>query len=69
MEEPPESDSYDPETRTLCPTLIRKRDAALETLRRRRERLAKVLPKHLEPQLHGLEAAIAATNMPYVQVW
>ncbi|MBP6011909.1 MAG: hypothetical protein KBA31_06740 [Alphaproteobacteria bacterium] len=67
VEEPPESDTYDPETRTLSPTLIRKRDAALDTLRRRRERLAKILPKHLEPQLHGLEAAIAASNMPYVQ--
>lgn len=67
VEEPPESDTYDPETLTRCPTLFKKREAAIETLRRRRERLAKVLPRHLEPQLHGLEAAIAACNQPYVQ--
>ena len=68
VEEPPESDTYDPDSRTLYPTLIRKRDAALDTLKRRRERLGKILPKHLQPQLHGLEAAIAASPMPYVQV-
>ncbi len=68
VEEPLDSETYDPETRTLCPTLIRKRDAALDSLRKRREKLAKILPKHLEPQLHGLEAAIAASTMPYIQV-
>jgi hypothetical protein len=68
VDEPPESDTYDPDTSSRCPTLIRKRDAALETLRRRRERLSKVLPPHLQPQLHGLEAAIAASTMPYIQV-
>jgi len=67
IEEPPESGTYDPDTATRCPTLIRKKDAALETLRRRRERLSKVLPKHLEPQLHGLEAAVAASPLPYIQ--
>ena len=68
VEEPLDSETYDPETRTLCPTLIRKRGAALDALRKRREKLAKVIPKHLEPQLHGLEAAIAASTMPYIQV-
>lgn len=68
VEEPPDSETYDPETRTLCPTLIRKRDSALDVLRKRREKLAKIIPKHLEPQLHGLEAAIAASTMPYIQV-
>jgi hypothetical protein len=67
IEEPQDSDTYDPEMRTRCPTLIRRKDAALESLRRRRERLTKVLPKHLEPQLHGLEAAVAASPMPYIQ--
>ena len=68
VEEPVDSDTYDPETRTLCPTLMRKRDAALEALARRRERLAKVLPPQLELQLHGLEAAVAACKAPYIQV-
>ena len=68
VEEPPESETYDPDTATHCPTLIRRRDAALDVLRRRRERLMKVLPKHLQPQLHGLEAAIAASPLPYIQV-
>lgn len=68
VEEPVDSDTYDPETRTLCPTLMRKRDAALEALSRRRERLAKVLPPQLELQLHGLEAAVAACKAPYIQV-
>ena len=68
VEEPPESDTYDPDNSAHYPTLIRKRDAALEALKRRRERLSKVLPKHLLPQLHGLEAAIAASPMPYVQI-
>jgi hypothetical protein len=68
VEEPVDSDTYDPDTRTLVPTLMRKRDAALEALARRRERLAKVLPPHLELQLHGLEAAVAACKAPYVQV-
>jgi hypothetical protein len=67
VEEPQDSGTYDPDTPTRCPTLIKKREAAIETLRRRRERLMKVLPKHLQPQLHGLEAAIAASTMPYVQ--
>jgi hypothetical protein len=68
VEEPVESDTYDPDTRTLCPTLIRKRDAALEALARRRERLAKILPPQLELQLHGLEAAVSACKTPYIQV-
>lgn len=67
VEEPPDSDTYDPDTSTRCPTLIRRRDAALDTLNKRRERLMKVLPKHLQPQLHGLQAAIAASPHPYVQ--
>jgi hypothetical protein len=68
VEEPVESETYDPETRTLCPTLMRKKDAALEALARRRERLGKVLPPQLELQLHGLEAAVAACKAPYIQV-
>jgi hypothetical protein len=67
VEEPEDSDTYDPDCATRCPTLIRKRDAAIEALRRRRERLVKVLPKHLQPQLHGLEAAVAASSAPYIQ--
>lgn len=67
VEEPPDSETYDPETSTRCPTLIRKRDAALDALRRRRERLSKILPQHLQAQLHGLEAAVAASPLPYVQ--
>lgn len=68
VEEPVESDTYDPDTQTLCPTLIKKRDAALEALARRRERLAKILPPQLELQLHGLEAAVSACKTPYIQV-
>ncbi|MEQ1753083.1 MAG: hypothetical protein ABL973_03005 [Micropepsaceae bacterium] len=68
VEEPMESETYDPETRTLCPTLIRKKDAALEALTKRRKRLSKILPPHLELQLHGLEAAVAACRAPYIQV-
>jgi len=67
VEEPPDSDTYDPDASTRCPTLIRRRDAALDTLSKRRERLMKVLPKHLQPQLHGLQAAVAASPHPYVQ--
>jgi hypothetical protein len=68
VEEPVDSETYDPETRTLCPTLMRKKEAALEALARRRERLAKVLPPELELQLHGLEAAVAACKAPYIQI-
>jgi hypothetical protein len=67
VEEPPDSETYDPETRTRCPTLIRKREAALDSLRRRKARLAKVLPPHLQPQLSGLERAVAASPHPYIQ--
>lgn len=67
VEEPPDSDTYDPETSTRCPTLIRRRDAALKTLHRRRDRLMKVLPDYLRPQLRGLEDALGASSHPYVQ--
>lgn len=68
VEEPLESETYDPDMRMHCPTLMRKKEAALEALSKRRERLSKVLPSHLETQLHGLEAAVAASRAPYVQV-
>jgi hypothetical protein len=67
VEEPEDSDTYDPETKTRCPTLIRRRDTALEVLRRRSERLGKLLPPHLQAQLHGLEAAVSASPLHYVQ--
>jgi len=67
VEEPPDSETYDHDTSTRCPTLIRRREAALDTLAKRRERLMKVLPGHLQPQLHGLQAAVAASPLPYVQ--
>jgi hypothetical protein len=67
VEEPEDSDTYDPETKTRCPTLIRRRDTALEALRRRSERLGKLLPPHLQAQLHGLEAAVSASQLHYVQ--
>lgn len=67
VEEPEDSETYDPDTTTRCPTLIRRRDTALDVLRRRTDRLGKVLPQHLQAQLHGLEAAVAASPLHYVQ--
>lgn len=67
VEEPPDSDTYDPEVITRCPTLIRRRDTALNALRKRSERLAKILPPHLQAQLHGLEAAVSASTLHYLQ--
>lgn len=67
VEEPEDSETYDPDSTTRCPTLIRRRDTALEVLRRRTDRLGKVLPQHLQAQLHGLEAAVAASPLHYVQ--
>ena len=51
VEEPPESHSYDPETITRCPTLVRKKDAAIDMLQKRRAKLSKILPQHLQDQL------------------
>lgn len=67
VEEPEDSETYDPDSTTRCPTLIRRRDTALEVLRRRADRLGKVLPQHLLAQLHGLEAAVTASPLDYVQ--
>jgi len=67
VEEPPDSETYDPEVITRCPTLIRRRDTALNALRRRSERLAQILPPHLQAQLHGLEAAVSASTLHYLQ--
>jgi hypothetical protein len=54
VEEPPESHTYDPETITRCPTLMRKKDAAIDMLQRR-AKLSKILPPYLQEQLGGLE--------------
>lgn len=68
VEEPPESHSYDPETITRCPTIVRKKDAAIDMLQKRKAKLAKVLPAHLQEQLGGLEKAVRASPLPYVQL-
>jgi hypothetical protein len=68
VEEPPESHSYDPETITRCPTIVRKKDAAIDMLQKRKQKLAKVLPPHLQEQLGGLEKAVRASPLPYVQL-
>jgi hypothetical protein len=68
VEEPPESHSYDPETITRCPTIVRKKDAAIDMLQKRKQKLAKVLPQHLQEQLGGLEKAVRASPLPYVQL-
>ena len=68
VDEPPDSETYDPELRQSCPTLIRRRDAALKTLQRRSGQLGKVLPSALRQHLQELESAISATPQPHVQV-
>jgi hypothetical protein len=68
VEEPPESHSYDPETITRCPTLMRKKEAAIDLLQKRKSKLSKVLPQHLQDQLGGLEKAVRASPLPYVQL-
>jgi hypothetical protein len=68
VEEPPESHTYDPETITRCPTLMRKKDAAIDMLQKRRAKLSKILPPHLQEQLGGLEKAVRSSPLPYVQL-
>ncbi len=68
VDEPPDSETYDPDLRQSCPTLIRRRDAALKTLHRRSGQLGKVLPAALRQHLQELEAAISATPQPHIQV-
>ena len=68
VDEPPESETYDPEQRQSCPTLIKRRDAALKTLRRRVIRLSNLLPASLQHHLRALEAAVAGAPQPHVQV-
>jgi hypothetical protein len=68
VEEPPESHTYDPEVITRCPTLVRKKDAAIDMLQKRRAKLSKVLPQHLQDQLVGLEKAVRSSPLPYVQL-
>ena len=68
VEEPPDSETYDPDLRQSCPTLIKRRDAALKTLHRRSGQLSKILPAALRGQLQELEEAISATPQPHVQV-
>lgn len=68
VEEPPESHTYDPETITRCPTLMRKKEAAIDMLQKRRAKLAKILPPYLQEQLGGLEKAVRSSPMPYVQL-
>ena len=68
VEEPPESHTYDPETITRCPTLMRKKDAAIDMLQKRRAKLSKILPPYLQEQLGGLEKAVRSSPMPYVQL-
>lgn len=68
VDEPPDSETYDPDQRQSCPTLIRRRDAALKTLRRRAGSLNKAFPPALRQHLGELESAISATSQPHVQV-
>lgn len=68
VEEPPESHTYDPETITRCPTLVRKKDAAIDMLQKRRAKLSKILPPYLQEQLGGLEKAVRSSPLPYVQL-
>ncbi|MCE9522711.1 MAG: hypothetical protein K8S25_09800 [Alphaproteobacteria bacterium] len=68
VDEPPDSETYDPEQRQSCPTLIKRRDAAMVTLKRRSARLTKLFPSSLREHLRDLEAAIAGSRQPHVQV-